>query len=68
VPAAGIAGALSDLVQSKGHAPGFADLAIAATAKCRGFTILTANVRHFEPLDVPFLNPFAGLPPSPVAR
>jgi toxin FitB len=64
VPAARIAGALSDLARSKGHAPGFADVAIAATAKCFGLTILTTNVRHFEPLGVPFLDPFAGLPPS----
>jgi predicted nucleic acid-binding protein len=64
VAAARIAGALSDLAQSQGHAPGFADVAIAATAKCRGLTILTANVRHFEPLGVAFLNPLEGLPPS----
>jgi predicted nucleic acid-binding protein len=64
VAAARIAGALSDLARSQGHAPGFADVAIAATATCRGLTILTANVRHFEPLGVPFRNPFAELPPS----
>jgi predicted nucleic acid-binding protein len=63
VRAARIAGALFDLGRSRGQAPGFADVAIAATAKCRGFTILTTNVRHFEPLGVPFLDPFAGLPP-----
>jgi predicted nucleic acid-binding protein len=65
VPTARIAGALSDLARSKGHAPGFVDVAIAATAERLGFTILTTNVRHFEPLGVPFLDPFAGLPPSP---
>jgi toxin FitB len=65
VRAARIAGALSDLARSKGHAPGFADVAIAATAKCFGFTILTANVRHFALFDVPFRDPFAGLPPRP---
>jgi predicted nucleic acid-binding protein len=43
--------------------PDFADVAIAATAKLRGFTILTRNARHFEPLGVPFLDPFAELPP-----
>jgi toxin FitB len=61
------AGALSDLARNRG-APGFADVAIAATAKCRGFTILTTNVRHFEPLGVPFSDPFAGLPPSPAVN
>ena len=64
VPAARIAGALSDLALSKGHAPGFADVAIAATAQLRGLTILTTNLRHFAPLGVPFLDPFARLPPS----
>jgi hypothetical protein len=64
VPAARIAGALSDLALSKGHAPGFADVAIAATAECHGLTILTTNLRHFAPLGVPCLDPFAALPPS----
>jgi toxin FitB len=63
VGAARIAGALFDLARSKGHAPGFVDLAIAATAKLRGFAILTNNVRHFAPLDVTFLDPFEKLPP-----
>ena len=57
-----IAGALADLALSKGHAPGFADVAIAATAKLRGLTVLTRNARHFEPLGVPFLDPFVQLP------
>jgi predicted nucleic acid-binding protein len=62
--AARIAGALSDLARSKGLAPGFADIMIAATASSRGLTILTRNARHFEPLDVPTLNPFVCLPSS----
>ncbi len=36
-----------------------ADLLIAATAMERGLTIVTRNVRHFEPTGVPVLNPFA---------
>ena len=32
-PTAEIAGALSDLARSRGHSPGFADIAIAATAR-----------------------------------
>jgi predicted nucleic acid-binding protein len=63
VATARIAGALSDLAHSKGHAPGFVDVAIAATARLRGLTILTHNGRHFAPLDVPFLDPFEKLPP-----
>ena len=64
VRAARIAGNLADQARGTGHAPGFADVAIAATAQLRGFTILTRNIRHFEPLGVPFLDPFASLPPS----
>ena len=63
VQAARIAGALADRAQSLGQAPGFADVVIAATAKLRSFTILTRNTRHFEPLGVPFLDPFVRLPP-----
>ena len=62
VRAARIAGILADRARSMGEDPGFADLAIAATAKLRGFTILTRNARHFEPLGVPFLDPFVELP------
>lgn len=62
VRAARIAGGLADLAQSQGRAPGFADVAIAATAKRHGLTILTRNARHFEPLGVPFLDPFVRLP------
>jgi predicted nucleic acid-binding protein len=68
VPTARIAGALSDLARSKGHVPGFVDVAIAATAKLRGLAILTANARHFEPLGVRFLNPLVERPsPRPAA-
>ena len=35
-----------------------ADLLIAATALERGLTVVTRNVRHFEPTGVPVLNPF----------
>ncbi|MGH6898716.1 MAG: type II toxin-antitoxin system VapC family toxin [Geminicoccaceae bacterium] len=62
--AARIAGALSDRARGEGQAPGFADVAIAATAQLCGFTILTRNARHFEPLGVPFLDPFVRLPPG----
>jgi predicted nucleic acid-binding protein len=58
-----IAGALSDIARSHGVAPGFGDVAIAATARRHGLTILTRNTRHFAPLGVPTVNPFDGLPP-----
>jgi toxin FitB len=62
VPAARIAGKLSDRARSRGHTPGFADLAIAATAAAHSLIILTRNLRHFVPLDVPAHNPFEALP------
>ncbi|MBP0447795.1 type II toxin-antitoxin system VapC family toxin [Roseomonas sp. SSH11] len=55
-------GRLSDLARSKGHDPGLADIAIAATALQHGCSILTRNVRHFEPLEVPVQDPFSALP------
>jgi toxin FitB len=57
--AARIAGALSDAAQAEGRHPGFADVAIAAIAKSRELLILTLNLRHFDPLGVDTLNPFA---------
>jgi predicted nucleic acid-binding protein len=57
-----IAGALSDLARGHGHAPGFADIAIAATARRHGLIILTRNTRHFAPMDVAVIDPFAALP------
>ena len=35
-----------------------ADLIIAATALEHGLTVVTRNVRHFEPTGVPVFNPF----------
>jgi len=54
------AGAILD--RARAHKPGFEDIAIAATAAVRRFTILTANERHFAPLGVAFLNPSRRLP------
>jgi predicted nucleic acid-binding protein len=60
--AARLAGSLSDRARGQGHAPGFADIIIAATAQRHGLTILTRNLRHFEPLGAPVHDPFARLP------
>lgn len=60
--AARTAGVLSDRARGLGHAPGFADIMIAATAQSHGLTILTRNLRHFEPLGVPVHDPFNCLP------
>lgn len=62
VAVARVAGILADLARSQGQMPGFADVAIAATAKRHGLTVLTRNTRHFVPLAVPLIDPFTVLP------
>ena len=57
-----IAGALADLARGRGHSPGFADIAIAATARRHDLTILSRNERHFAPMDVAVVDPFQKLP------
>src|ERR1700760_4327405 len=49
-PTARVAGALSDRARGLGHAPGFADIIIAATAHQHRLTILSRNLKHFQPL------------------
>lgn len=62
VAVARIAGVMSDLARGQGQAPGFADIVIAATAKHHGLLILTRNLKHFEPLNIPTHDPFSALP------
>jgi predicted nucleic acid-binding protein len=57
-----IAGGLSDRARGLGYAPGLADIIIAATARHRGLTILSRNLRHLEPLGVAVVDPFMKLP------
>ena len=57
-----IGGALSDRARGLGHAPGLADIIIAATAQHHGLTILSRNLRHLEPLGVAVVDPFVKLP------
>ena len=59
-----IAGTLSDLARGRGHSPGFADIAIAATARLHSLTILSRNERHFAPMDADVVDPFRNLPPK----
>jgi len=59
-----IAGAMSDRARGLGHAPGLADIIIAATAQHHGLTILSRNLRHLEPLGVAVIDPFVQLPPT----
>lgn len=63
-PTAEIAGALSDLARGRGHSPGFADIAIAATARRHDLTILSRNSRHFVPMDAVVIDPFQQFPPG----
>jgi toxin FitB len=59
-----IAGLISDHARGLGKAPGFADIIIAATAQQHGLTILSRNLRHFEPFGVSVIDPFQRLPPG----
>jgi hypothetical protein len=63
-PTAEIAGALADLARGHGHSPGFADIAIAATARRHNLTILSRNERHFAPMNAAVVDPFERLPPG----
>jgi predicted nucleic acid-binding protein len=63
VATARIAGVMSDRARGLGHAPGLADIIVAATAQHRGLTILSRNLRHLEPLGVAVVDPFVKLPP-----
>ena len=58
-----IAGAIADRARATGSYPGFADVAIAATAERHGSLLLTANTRHFAPIGIRYANPFETLPP-----
>jgi len=60
--AATIAGALWDRAAAKGHAPRFADIAIASIAEARALVLLTRNTRHFEHICDRLINPFETLP------
>jgi toxin FitB len=62
-PTAEIAGALSDVARSRGQSPGFADIAIAATARRHDLIILSRNERHFASMEVVVVDPFQELPP-----
>ncbi|WP_265519085.1 type II toxin-antitoxin system VapC family toxin [Nitratireductor luteus] len=55
-----LAGEIMD--SARAHQPGFDDIAIAATAQAHDLTVLTRNLRHFEPLGVRAIDPFIALP------
>lgn len=55
-------GELSDKARGLGRPPGLADVIIAATAVHHSLTLLTRNVKHFEPFGVSLHDPFSTLP------
>lgn len=57
-----IAGGLSDRASAAGRHPGFADVAIAATAVAHDLALLTRNWKHFAPLGIAFSDPVDALP------
>jgi hypothetical protein len=57
-----IAGVLFDLARGRGNSPGFADIAITATAHRHDLTILSRNERYFAPMDIVVVDPFQKLP------
>jgi predicted nucleic acid-binding protein len=61
-PTAEVAGALTDLARGRGHSPGFADIAIAATARRHRLTILSHNARDFAAVNVAVIDPYRELP------
>ncbi len=62
ISVARLLGRLSDRARADGQAPGLADVAIAATAASRGYTVLTRNLRHFRALGIAAHDPFDTLP------
>jgi predicted nucleic acid-binding protein len=58
IEAALSAGEMADAATARGRHPGLADIFIAATVKSFSLTVVTRNVKHFDPLDVPYINPF----------
>ena len=57
-----LAGQMSDAAIAIGRHPGFADIAIAATAQHHQLTLLTRNLKHFQPLGVACADPFVRVP------
>lgn len=53
-----VAGVIEATATARGRNPGFADILIASTAKANDLELLTANLKHFEPLDIDVANPF----------
>jgi predicted nucleic acid-binding protein len=57
VMVARVAGRLEAKAMSAGHNPGAADAVIGGTAAHHGLTVVTRNLRHFQPFEIPLLSP-----------
>jgi toxin FitB len=51
------AGRLEALAIAAGHSPGVADAIIASAASLRGLTVVTHNLRHFQPFGIALMSP-----------
>lgn len=51
------AGRLEALAIAAGHSPGVADAIIAGTASIHGLTVITHNIRHFQPFGIALVSP-----------
>ncbi len=58
LPIAETAGRLRGFIKSQGRVLAVADSLIAATALLKDKTPVTRNIRDFEGLDIPLINPF----------
>jgi toxin FitB len=58
------AGELMATARGNGVAVDIEDAMIAACADVHGMIVLTDNTKHFQPMRVAHLNPFATLPPE----
>lgn len=67
LPISRVLGEMTDQVRARGHEPELGDLTIAATARVRGLTVLTRNVRHFQLPGLVVIDPFLELPGNPVS-
>ncbi|HZS84497.1 MAG TPA: type II toxin-antitoxin system VapC family toxin [Stellaceae bacterium] len=61
-------GELMALARGSGIEVDVEDAMIAACAEIHGMIVLTGNTRHFAPMGVAHIDPFAALPPDASAR
>ncbi|PWE57856.1 VapC toxin family PIN domain ribonuclease [Metarhizobium album] len=52
-----LSGELEAMAVTAGHSPGAADAMIAGTAKAHGLTLVTRNLKHFEPFGIAVRSP-----------